>query len=64
MVKLPDPKRCPLCGKKPGRVLEAREVRGYIRRRRKCSGCKHRWNSYETLMNPHDIDQKAIDAHG
>lgn len=62
MVKLPNPKRCPLCGK-PGRVLEARAVTGYVRRRRKCGSCKHRWNSYETIVNPHDLPKKLVDSH-
>jgi transcriptional regulator NrdR family protein len=62
MVKLPDPKACPFC-KKTGRVLEARVVKGYVRRRRKCSTCKHRWNSYETIVNPHDLPKNVIDTH-
>jgi len=61
-VDLPDPKRCPNCGR-PGRVLEAREVKGYIRRRRRCAVCKHRWNSYETIINPHDFPKRTIATH-
>jgi hypothetical protein len=64
MVKLPDPRDCPICGNAVRvRLLETRTVKGYIRRRRRCSTCKQKWNSYETIINPHDLPVKVIETH-
>lgn len=64
MVKLPDPRDCPTCGNSARvRLLETRQVKGYIRRRRKCARCKAKWNSYETIVNPHDMPTKLVEAH-
>jgi transcriptional regulator NrdR family protein len=58
MVKLPDPQRCRFCGKR-GRIIDTRMADGYRWRRRKCSTCKHRWNAYETLIDPRKITTRA-----
>ena len=64
MVKLPDPRDCPACGTSARvRLLETRKVKGYIRRRRRCSTCKRKWNSYETIVNPHDLPRKLTETH-
>lgn len=64
MVKLPDPRICPVCSNGVRvHLVETRKVRGYIRRRRKCYTCKTKWNTYETIVNPHDLPEKTIQAH-
>ena len=46
--------KCPVCSQQNSRVLESREVEegGSMRRRRECSGCKHRFTTYERLEVP------------
>ena len=64
MVTLPDPRDCPKCKKGVAvDLLETRRVRGYVRRRRRCRICKVNWNSYETIINPHDLPQKLQATH-
>lgn len=63
MVKLPDPKRCPICREKRTRVVDSREVRGYIRRRRRCGQCKRDWETYETIVDPRDLPKNLIEAN-
>lgn len=50
MVKLPDPQRCLKCGGR-GRIVDTRMKEGFRKRRRWCK-CGHKWNSYETLIDP------------
>lgn len=72
MVKLPDPECCPLC-KKRGELVDSRMVRRqgrgiakagaglcYRRRRHRCRTCKHRWNSYQTTIDPNKLKSKPI----
>lgn len=41
--------KCPECGlmDEANRVIDSRPFKNTIRRRRECSECKHRWNTYE-----------------
>lgn len=50
MVKLADPQRCMKCGAR-GRIVDTRMRKGFRKRRRRCA-CGHKWNSYETLIDP------------
>jgi transcriptional regulator NrdR family protein len=44
---------CTLCSALRSKVLETRTTdRGWVRRRRRCFDCEHRWN---TLEVPEDI---------
>lgn len=40
---------CPQCQKQNSRVIETRsdDEHTHIRRRRECSGCRHRWTTFE-----------------
>ncbi len=68
MVKLRDPHRCRHCGE-PGKVIDTRVENGYRKRRRECPSCvverldgitkPYRWNSFETIIDPRDIDYKV-----
>lgn len=44
--------RCPKCEGKENRVIDSREVRNgdSIRRRRVCTGCGHRFTTYEEIL--------------
>ena len=53
LPKLPDPARCPKCHRR-GRVVDARERKGYIRRRHRCVPCRIYWLSYQTVVHPSD----------
>lgn len=53
-MTLPDPERCRQCGGK-GRVLNSRKRRGFRRRVRYCAPCDHRWNSYESIVDPREL---------
>lgn len=74
MVKLPDPQRCKVCGKS-GHVIGSRMVkrmgRGHERhgaglsyrwRRYACTalGCRYRWTTFETLIDPAELPEKFI----
>lgn len=43
--------RCPACNHSEDRVVDSRTIRGdrAIRRRRECTGCGHRFTTYETV---------------
>jgi len=57
MVKLPDPRTCRKCGSQ-GRVVNSRtDPRGYRWRRRECKPCNWRWNTYETTIDPRDVNK-------
>lgn len=70
MVKLRDPQTCRFCGEK-GHVINTRMGEGYRWRRRECATCTapsekpgehekpHRWNSYETLIDPRKITTRV-----
>lgn len=70
MVKLPDPQCCRHCGKR-GRVVDTRMGEGYRWRRRACATCTvpsekpgeaekpHRWNTYETIIDPRRITTRV-----
>jgi transcriptional regulator NrdR family protein len=64
MVKLPDPRDCPKCGKKVDVVrLDTRHRRGAIRRTHRCSTCKVKWRTYETIVDPLDLPPKLVDGY-
>jgi transcriptional repressor NrdR len=44
--------KCPKCDSRENRVIDSREVRNgeSIRRRRVCSGCGHRFTTYEEIQ--------------
>ena len=54
-----EPEACPRCGER-GRVVESRRVGGlrrgvgYRRRRHECPGCRHRWTTYQSVVNPNE----------
>jgi len=39
---------CPKCNHHNSLVIETRKKDTYVRRRRKCPKCKHRWTTFET----------------
>ena len=59
-----EPEACPRCGER-GRVVESRRVGrvqrgvGYRRRRHECPGCRHRWTTYQSVVNPNEIHSAA-----
>ena len=57
-VILPDPELCPECSER-GRVYDSRnDGRGYRHRRHVCvSG--HRWQSWQTVLPPHEQNKLA-----
>lgn len=57
MVKLRDPQKCVKCGAR-GRIVDTRLRRGFRRRRRHCV-CGHRWNTFETLIDPRRLRERA-----
>jgi transcriptional repressor NrdR len=46
--------RCPKCGCQEDRVIDSRSSRegATIRRRRECTGCEHRYTTYEEIERP------------
>jgi transcriptional regulator NrdR family protein len=48
--------RCPSCDKTESSVVDSRNPDGldYLRRRRHCDHCGHRFTTYETLKRPSD----------
>lgn len=42
--------KCPACSTNNDSIIDSRESRAgdYVRRRRLCVGCQHRWSTYET----------------
>lgn len=42
---------CPSCGEKNSGVLDSRNSRGSIRRRRVCRNCGERWTTYEVTQD-------------
>lgn len=54
-MRLPCPETCKKCGGE-SEVQDTRLTKqGYRYRRRVCTGCGRRWNTYETLLNPRRI---------
>ncbi len=51
VVRRPKDMKCPYCGHLEDKVVDSRESREgeAIRRRRQCSGCGHRFTSYERI---------------
>jgi transcriptional repressor NrdR len=45
---------CPFCGGQELRVIDSRNLREGVRRRRKCLACNARFTTYERIQ-PHDI---------
>ncbi len=39
--------RCPFCGSEDNQVVCTRDIDNGIRRRRHCSACRMRWNTFE-----------------
>lgn len=54
MVRLRNPESCPKCGK-DSRVTNTRASGMARKRRRECLSCAHRWNTYESLIDPDAI---------
>ena len=46
--------RCPKCGCQDDKVIDSRSSRegAAIRRRRECTGCEHRYTTYEIIERP------------
>src|SRR5882762_1357207 len=46
--------RCPKCGCQDDKVIDSRSSRegAAIRRRRECTGCGHRYTTYEVIERP------------
>lgn len=46
--------RCPKCGCQDDKVIDSRSSRegATIRRRRECTGCEHRYTTYEEIERP------------
>ena len=42
---------CERCGRADSRVTDSRPAAGYIRRRRRCTGCGHRFTTHEGPAN-------------
>lgn len=40
--------KCPVCSHEDSAVLRTDQTPDAIRRRRQCSQCGHRWNTFET----------------
>lgn len=61
---LRNPEHCPRpgCAGMKTHVIETRDVdSGWIRRRHQCSRCKLRWASWQSLIDPKDVDADVID---
>jgi len=58
-----DPEQCPTPGcKGETRVTHKRNsLDGIIWRRHVCLTCGHSWPSWQSLVNPRDVDQQDID---
>lgn len=54
MVRLRDPEHCPKCGR-DSRVINTRPALMARKRRRECLVCAHRWNTFESLIDPDAI---------
>ena len=54
MTRLRDPEHCPKCGK-DSRVINTRAGTMARKRRRECLTCAHRWNTFESLIDPEAI---------
>lgn len=54
MVRLRDPESCPKCGGDSRVVYTDRHPQSR-KRRRECLGCRYRWNTFESLINPDHI---------
>lgn len=50
--------KCPECGARRDRVVDSRgnQAGTFIRRRRICDGCRHRWTTYERIEADGDAD--------
>lgn len=63
--------RCPKCGANEDRVIDSRLAKGgsSIRRRRECTGCEHRYTTYEEIeradlrVAKRDGRSEAFDRH-
>lgn len=58
LAGLIDPHTCKHCGER-GRVIDSRVIENLIKRRRQCDACNWRWNSYESLIDPRTLQDKA-----
>lgn len=56
--------KCAICASADSRVLDTVATDEYIRRRRKCERCGHRWTTFERdeRTNPR-IDREALLAN-
>ena len=50
--------KCPKCRMEGLAVVDSRPTEDSIRRRRKCLSCGHRFTTYESELNPHDLKVK------
>lgn len=59
-VRLRDPDRCRLCAAR-GEVFKSLPRSGYRIRRYRCpnAGCRARWTTYESLLNPRRVELKV-----
>lgn len=60
------PLRCPTCNHDVTAVKDSRpgDDGAYIRRRRLCRGCGHKFTTYETLVEPETQDRATLaDVH-
>ncbi len=46
---------CPNCNSTESQVIDCRSVYKTFKRRRECTGCGHRWTTYETQYKPTEI---------
>jgi len=42
--------RCPYCGGQESRVIDSRDLDGFVRRRRKCLACGGRFTTHERIQ--------------
>lgn len=52
--------RCPACDHEHSATVDTRPKPKAIYRRRLCTGCGHRWTTYETMLKP-GIINKMLD---
>jgi len=45
---------CAKCGARKGSTVDSRPQDTYVRRRRECANCGHRFTTYETTTEPGD----------
>lgn len=58
--------KCPECGKRDDKVVDSRaheeQELSYIRRRRECLDCAHRFTTYETTEMPRVFSLERVKA--